>query len=68
VLHYGQEIFEGLKAYRHADGGVFLFRPEVNARRFAHSARRMALPPLPEEDFLASIEALVRADEQWVPS
>jgi branched-chain amino acid aminotransferase len=67
VLHYGQEIFEGLKAYRHADGGVFLFRPEANARRFARSAQRMALPPLSEEDFLASIEALVRADEPWVP-
>ncbi|MCX4539176.1 branched-chain amino acid aminotransferase [Streptomyces sp. NBC_01565] len=67
VLHYAQEIFEGLKAYRHADGSVWLFRPEVNARRFARSARRMGLPPLPEEDFLASVEALVRADEAWVP-
>ncbi|MET7639726.1 branched-chain amino acid aminotransferase [Streptomyces sp. NPDC005438] len=68
VLHYGQEVFEGLKAYRHPDGGVRLFRPEVNARRFARSARRLALPELPEEDFLASIEELVRADEPWVPS
>lgn len=68
VLHYAQEIFEGLKAYRHADGGVFLFRPEVNARRFARSAQRLALPRLPEEDFLASVEELVRADRSWVPA
>ncbi|MFD8750227.1 branched-chain amino acid aminotransferase [Kitasatospora sp. NPDC059577] len=67
VLHYAQEIFEGLKAYRHADGGVRLFRPEFNARRFARSAERLALPVLPEEDFLASVEELVRADEAWVP-
>jgi branched-chain amino acid aminotransferase len=67
VLHYAQEIFEGLKAYRHADGSVWLFRPERNAHRFARSAERMGLPPLPKEDFLAGIEALVRADEPWVP-
>jgi len=67
VLHYAQEIFEGLKAYRHADGSVWLFRPEANARRFARSARRMALPELPEEDFLASVEGLIHADEPWVP-
>lgn len=67
VLHYAQEIFEGLKAYRHADGSLWLFRPEVNARRFARSARRMALPELPQDDFLASVESLVRADAAWVP-
>ncbi|MER5783451.1 branched-chain amino acid aminotransferase [Streptomyces mobaraensis] len=67
VLHYAQEIFEGLKAYRHPDGSVWLFRPEVNARRFVRSARRLALPELPEEDFLASVEELVRADAAWVP-
>lgn len=67
MLHYAQEIFEGLKAYRHADGGVRLFRPELNARRFAASARRLALPELPEEAFLRSVEQLVRADEAWVP-
>ena len=67
VLHYGQEIFEGLKAYRHPDGSVWTFRPEVNARRFAASAHRLALPELPEADFLASLEALVRVDEAWVP-
>jgi branched-chain amino acid aminotransferase len=67
VLHYAQEIFEGLKAYRHADGSVWAFRPEANAQRLARSARRLALPELPAEDFLASIEALVRTDLDWVP-
>lgn len=67
VLHYGQEIFEGLKAYRHADGSVWAFRPEANGRRFAASARRLALPELSTRDFIASIEALVRADVDWVP-
>src|SRR5213075_1386425 len=52
VLHYGQEIFEGLKAYRHADGSVWTFRPEANAERLMRSARRLALPELPAEDFL----------------
>ena len=55
VLHYAQEIFEGLKAYRHADGTVWMFRPEQNAERFARSARRLALPELATEDFLGSI-------------
>lgn len=68
VLHYAQEIFEGLKAYRHADGSLWLFRPERNARRFADSARRLALPELGEDSFLRSIEALVRADAEWVPA
>ena len=68
VLHYAQEIFEGLKAYRHDDGTVWGFRPDANAARFARSARRLALPVLPEELFLASIEALVRTDVDWVPS
>src|SRR5688572_27366446 len=56
VLHYAQEIFEGLKAYRTADGGITLFRPETNARRFRESAARMAMAQLPEELFLGSIE------------
>ncbi|WP_448664726.1 branched-chain amino acid aminotransferase [Sphingomonas sp. CJ20] len=67
VLHYAQEIFEGLKAYRTPDGGAALFRPEANARRFAESAERMAMPPLPEALFLASIRALVKADGDWIP-
>ena len=66
VLHYGQEIFEGLKAYRHADGSVKTFRPMRNAARFAASARRLAMAELPEELFLGSIEALVRQDRAWV--
>jgi len=67
VLHYAQEIFEGLKAYRLDDGGTALFRPDANARRFRDSARRLAMPELPEELFLGSVEALVRADRDWVP-
>jgi branched-chain amino acid aminotransferase len=68
VLHYAQEIFEGLKAYRHADGTVWAYRPEANAERMARSARRLALPELPAEDFLAAIDLLVRRDIDWVPS
>ncbi len=68
VLHYAQEIFEGLKAYRHADGSIWLFRPEKNAERFARSADRLALPVLATDDFLAGIEALVSTDREWVPS
>jgi len=67
VLHYAQEIFEGLKAYRHADDTIWLFRPEKNAERFARSATRLALPVLPTEDFLSSIETLVTTDQAWVP-
>ena len=67
VLHYGQEIFEGLKAFRHADGSVWTFRPEANAERMQRSARRLALPELPVEDFLASLRAVTAADEPWVP-
>jgi branched-chain amino acid aminotransferase len=68
VLHYAQEVFEGLKAYRHADGSVWLFRPEQNAARLMRSAKRLALPVLEPDDFLASIEALVAADAEWVPA
>ena len=68
VLHYAQEVFEGLKAYRHGDGSVWMFRPDKNAERFARSARRLALPVLPAEDFLASLDALIAVDEAWVPS
>ncbi|MEP2101203.1 MAG: branched-chain amino acid aminotransferase [Parasphingorhabdus sp.] len=68
VLHYAQEIFEGMKAYRLADGTTALFRPEQNARRFKASAQRMAMPELPEELFLKSVEALVDIDRDWFPS
>lgn len=68
VLHYAQEIFEGLKAYRLVDGGTALFRPDANARRFAASAQRLAMPELPEALFVESVRALVRADRDWFPS
>ena len=67
VLHYAQEIFEGLKAYRAADGRVVLFRPEANARRLNASARRMAMPELPEEIFLRALDELIRIDREWIP-
>jgi branched-chain amino acid aminotransferase len=67
VLHYAQEIFEGMKAYRHDDGSLWIFRPDMNAARFVHSADRLALPALPEADFIAAVEALVRTDAAWVP-
>ena len=67
VLHYGQEIFEGMKAYSQPDGGVSLFRPTANAERFNRSAVRMALPELPIEDFVATVNALVKQDIKWVP-
>ena len=68
VLHYAQEIFEGLKAYAHPSGEVGLFRPDQNAERLRRSARRLALPELPTEWFLGSIDALIAADRSWVPS
>jgi len=67
VFHYGQEIFEGMKAYRQPDGSISLFRPEANARRFAKSAARLALPEMPEDLFLETIHTLVRQDSGWVP-
>jgi branched-chain amino acid aminotransferase len=68
VLHYGQEIFEGIKAYRHADGSVHTFRPDQNGRRLQRSARRLALPELPVEYFLQSLRELIAVDGAWVPS
>ncbi|MBF4160382.1 branched-chain amino acid aminotransferase [Nocardioides acrostichi] len=68
VLHYAQEIFEGMKAYRHPDGSVWSFRPEENARRMVSSSHRLALPELPVEDFVACVDALVEVDQRWVPS
>lgn len=67
VLHYAQEIFEGLKAYRLADGTMALFRPEQNARRFQRSAKRLAMPELPEEMFLQACRQLVQVDKDWFP-
>ncbi|MES2301625.1 MAG: branched-chain amino acid aminotransferase, partial [Pseudomonadota bacterium] len=68
VLHYAQEIFEGLKAYRLADGGISLFRPEANAARFNASARRLAMPELPEDLFVEAVRQQVMADKDWFPS
>jgi len=67
-IHYGQAIFEGLKAYRHADDSIWTFRPTNNALRFKNSARRLAMAELPTELFLASLEVLVHQDADWVPS
>jgi branched-chain amino acid aminotransferase len=68
VLHYAQEVFEGLKAYRHEDGGIYTFRPEANAARMQRSARRLALPELPTEYFIDSLKQLVALDSDWVPT
>lgn len=67
VFHYGQEIFEGLKAYRHQDGSIWAFRPQANAQRLQRSARRLALPELSEADFLESLRQLIAVDAKWVP-
>ncbi|MFC6355161.1 branched-chain amino acid aminotransferase [Luethyella okanaganae] len=68
VLHYAQEIFEGLKAYRHADGSIWSFRPDANGRRMQRSARRLALPELPVEYFVESLRQIIAVDGSWVPS
>lgn len=68
VLHYAQEIFEGLKAYRQPDGSIAAFRPEANADRLNNSARRLAMPEIPVEDFIGSLKALLEADHAWVPA
>jgi branched-chain amino acid aminotransferase len=68
ALHYGQEIFEGLKAYRQPDGSIATFRPDMNAARFINSARRLAMAELPPELFAESLRALVNVDQAWVPN
>lgn len=68
VLHYGQAIFEGFKAYRQPDGAISLFRPQENAARFNRSAKRLAMPSIPKELFISASEALVKIDQAWVPS
>lgn len=67
VLHYAQETFEGMKAYRHPDASIWSFRPEQNAARMARSSRRLAFPELPIDDFVAAVDALVAIDQRWVP-
>ncbi|HAU21378.1 MAG TPA: branched chain amino acid aminotransferase [Erythrobacter sp.] len=68
VLHYAQEIFEGMKAYKTLEGGRALFRPEQNARRFNRSADRMAMPNVPEDVFIEAVKQLVKADQDWFPT
>jgi branched-chain amino acid aminotransferase len=68
ILHYGQSIFEGFKAYVQPDGSIATFRPEANGERFRRSAARLALPQLPVEDFVAASDALIRQDAEWVPT
>ncbi len=68
ALHYAQEIFEGLKAYRQASGQIVAFRPEANAARFKTSALRMAMPVLPETAFVRAVDLLVGQDHEWVPA
>ncbi|HXB03507.1 MAG TPA: branched-chain amino acid aminotransferase [Candidatus Acidoferrum sp.] len=68
VLHYAQAVFEGLKAFRQADGTIAAFRPDAHAARFRRSARRLALPELPEGVFIEAIDRLLSIDGEWVPS
>jgi branched-chain amino acid aminotransferase len=68
VLHYGQSVFEGLKAYRNDQGDVLVFRPEMNARRLNASAERLCIPTLPEEIFMAGLNELLQIDRDWVPN
>ncbi|MCD7733822.1 MAG: branched-chain amino acid aminotransferase [Clostridiales bacterium] len=67
VLHYAQEVFEGMKAYRIADGSIQLFRPYENARRFNNSAKRLCIPTMDEEMFVTAVKTLVNVDRDWVP-
>ncbi len=68
VFHYGQEMFEGLKAYKGADGKSYLFRPDMNAKRANATNERLCIPFLPEEDFVQAVKAVVKVDEDWIPS
>ena len=67
AIHYGQSIFEGLKAYKSKNGQINIFRPELNAVRFAESAKRMCMPEVPESIFLEAIRTLIEVDRNWVP-
>jgi branched-chain amino acid aminotransferase, group II len=68
VFHYGQEMFEGLKAYKAADGRTLLFRPDKNSERTNNTNQRLCIPEIPEEDFVGAIKALVKTDEAWIPT
>ena len=68
VFHYGQEVFEGLKAYKGANGETLLFRPDMNAKRLNDSNDRLCIPQIPEEDFVEAVKAIVKVDEDWIPT
>ena len=68
ALHYGQAIFEGIKAYRDEQGNAYVFRPEDNFRRFNKSAERMNMPPVPEEIFMEGLRKLIALDKNWIPA
>lgn len=68
VFHYGQEVFEGLKAYKTKDNRILLFRPDMNAKRANRSCRRLCIPEIPEEDFVQAIKELVKIDKAWIPT
>ncbi len=68
VFHYGQEMFEGLKAYKAEDGRILLFRPDKNIERANNTNKRICIPQIPEEDFLQAIKAVVSADKNWIPT
>lgn len=68
VFHYGQEMFEGLKAYKGVDGKPYLFRPVMNARRTNNTNDRLCIPRIPEEDFVQAIKAVVKVDQDWIPT
>ncbi len=68
VFHYGQTMFEGLKAYKGENGEVYLFRPDMNAKRANKSNERLCIPEIPEEDFVAAVKAVVDVDRDWIPS
>lgn len=67
VFHYGQEMFEGLKAYKDENDNVYLFRPDMNAKRTTNTNKRLCIPYLPEEDFVEAVKAVVDVDRDWVP-
>ena len=68
ALHYGQAIFEGIKAYKDAEGNAFIFRPEDNFKRFNISAERMKMPPVPADIFMEGMRQLVELDKEWIPA
>ncbi len=68
VFHYGQEMFEGMKAYKGANGETYLFRPEKNAQRANESNKRLCIPEIPEDIFVEAVKAVVKVDEDWIPT